>query len=335
MQNIKELKSVLEEKVSVSNQVILTSHNVMNNDLDFDAIGSLIGLELIIKKLGKPVYILIEEYPTKVESGVKKIVDEYKSNINIINIDKYKQIKSDNDLLITTDTNKIDLVCCKDYLNLFKNIILIDHHEENEKTIKTDLKYINPSVSSASEIITELLTLFRVKYNADVANYLLSGIYLDTNKYTKNCPAKTMNNVTRLLDKGADITKVNEFFEEDFLSDVKVHELVSKANFFTYSIAICLADESVRYTKEELAKVADYLLRYKADAAFAAGFIDDELLSISDRSKGKIDVGKIMSEFGGGGNAYSAASKIEDSSLLEVAQQLTKIIKPIFYKEEK
>lgn len=330
MQSIKELKIVLEREIVLSNQVFIVPHK----NADFDALASAIGISLIVKKLNKPVYIILEEDPTKIEPGVKKMVEDINNSVSIINLDTYKNLKSNNDLLITVDTNKDYLVCCNEYLDDFKTKILIDHHKEDEKTIKTENKYIFPNVSSAAEIITELLCSFKIKYSPLIANFLLAGIYLDTNKYTKNTTSKTMNCVSKLLDKGADIIKVNEFFVSDFYSDRKVQDLVSKANFITYSIALCIADDNIEYTKEELAKVADYLLRYKVDAAFAMGKIDEEIISISARSKGKLDVSKIMQMFDGGGNTYSGATKIQDSKINDLALKLEKVIRPPFYNEE-
>lgn len=330
MKNIKELKSVLETEIARVNQVFIIPHK----NADFDALASAIGMSLIVKKLNKPVYIILEEDPTKIEPGVKKMVEDINNSVSIINLDSYKNLKSNADLLITVDVNKDYLVCCNEYLDFFKSKILIDHHNEDDKTIKTEYKYICPNISSTAEIITELLCMFKIKYTPMIANFLLSGIYLDTNKYTKNTSSKTMSIVSKLLDRGADIIKVNEFFEEDFYSDRKVQDLVSKANFITYSIALCIADDNIEYTKEELAKVADYLLRYKVDAAFAMGKIDEELISISARSKGKLDVSKIMKVFDGGGNIYSGASKIQDSTMKELALKLEKVIRPTFYNEE-
>lgn len=330
MQNIKELKFVLDTEIARVNQVFIVPHK----NADFDAFASAIGVSLIVKKLNKPVYIILEEEPTKIEPGIKKMVEDIKDTISIINLETYKNLKSENDLLITTDVNKDYLICCNEYLDTFKSKILIDHHKEDERTIDTEYKYILPNVSSTSEIITELLCLYKIKYSPIIANFLLAGIYLDTNKYTKNTSSKTMSFVSKLLDKGADIMKVNEFFEEDFYSDRKVQDLVSKANFITYSIALCIANDDIEYTKEELAKVADYLLRYKVDAAFAVGKIDEEQFSISARSKGKLDVSKIMHTFNGGGNVYSGASKINDSNIEEISKKLEKAIRPTFYNEE-
>lgn len=330
MINTNDLKKVLEDKISESKQVILTGHT----GADFDSIASCIAMSEIAKKFKTDVYILHNDPLVKIEPGIKEMIDNTNSTINYINNEEYKKIKTNSDLLITLDVSNIELLPCKEFIDSFKNIIVIDHHKENENTIKTKFKYIDSTISSASEIMTNLLISYKINFTKNIANYLLTGIYLDTNKYTKNCSSKTMNMVSRLLDRGADIAKVNEFFETDFESDRKVQDLVSKANFITYSIAICIADDTVTYTKEELAKVADYLLRFKADAAFAAGFIDNELISISARSKGKVDVSKIMNIMCGGGNKYSAATKINSNDLTSEGKKLEKLTKPNFYIEE-
>lgn len=327
MSNVCELKKILEKKISESKQVILTGHV----GADFDSIASCIAMSEIVKKFKTDGYILYNEQEIKVEPGVKEMIDSTNSTINYINNEEYKKIRTNKDLLITLDVSNKDILPCRDYLNYFKDIIVIDHHTENSHPIETNYNYIISDVSSISEVITNLLISYKINFTKNIANYLLAGIYLDTDKYTKNCSSKTMSTVSKLLDRGADIVKVNEFFETDFESDRKVQDLVSKANFITYSIAICVADEDVTYTKEELAKVSDYLLRFKADAAFAAGFIDDDLISISARSKGKVDVSKIMNIMSGGGNIYSAATKINSKELNEEGKKLELLTKPNFY----
>ena len=322
MQDLKDLKCIIEEKLNESERVFITFHNCV----DIDAIASAIGLSYIIKKSGKELYIILNENSENIEKGAKKIIDSELKNHNIISLDIYKELKGSNDLLIVVDANKEKQVCCKEYLSDYKDIIIIDHHKEEEDTIKTKYKYIK-KVSSASEIIIELFNLYKYKINENLSNYLLAGIYLDTNKYSVNCSFRTMELVSKLMKKGANTLKVNEFFEEDFFSDRKIQELVSKATFITENIALCIADKNMKYTKAELAKVADYLLKYKIDAVFAAGFIDNEIISISARSKGNIDVSEIMKSFGGGGHTYSAASELKDISFDEISKKLNKIIK--------
>lgn len=327
MISIKEFKNRLEEKIKNSKQVFIVPHI----GADLDAIASSIGMYYIVRKLGKEAYVILDEDPLKIEPGVKMIIDEVKNNIPFITLDKYKRMNSNNDLLITCDVNKSHLVSCKKELNNFKDKIVIDHHNEDANTIDADTKLILPEKSSASEIVCELLKCFQLKADSFLANYLLAGIYLDTNKFTKNASCNTMRIVASLTGKGADIAKVNKYFEEDFYSDRRVQDLVSRSEFYSYTVALCVGDKNMIYLKEELAKAADYLLRYKnVDASFAVGYTDESVISISARSKGNINVGEIMGEIKGGGHHTSAATRLEGETLEETVKTLKKVYKPKF-----
>lgn len=336
---IKAFKPIIEERIKSADQVFLTPHL----SADFDTIASCVGMALIVKKLGKQPFIIVDEDSVTMEPGVKKIVEEIKKmplskdgeTLTVITSSIYAKKHSDNDLLIALDLNKKYLTSCQNYLTAFQNIVVIDHHKTDEQTIKTDYSYIDPEVSSVSEIVTELLCLFQIKYDKKLADYLLAGIYLDTNKLRRNIKADTMKLVAKLLEKGADINRVNDLFSEDFFSDRKVQDLVGKADFYSYTVVTAIASSLERFNREELAKVADYLLHFRADASFAVGHINDDTISISARSKGIINVGSIMSEFGGGGNNYSAAAKITGEDISGVGLKLQRILKPNFYVEKK
>lgn len=330
MQTIKEFKSELETIIQEASTIFITPHV----GVDFDAIASAIGIYLIAKKLDKPCYVIIDEEPHKMEVGVKSIMDECKDKVNFITLNKYQQLKGTNDVLIAVDTNKSYLVCCKEYLSDFAHIVLFDHHEEDSNTISSSLKYIQPEISSTCEMLVDLLSLFGVRYDKSIANYLLAGIYLDTNKLKKNTTCNTIKTVGKLMEKGASITDVNDFFKEDFVSDRRVQALVSRVNFINFTIAVAIAEDVENYTKEELAKAADYLLKFQADASFALGHTSETEVSISARSEGKIDVSMIMSFLNGGGHIYSAGGKIENQTLEEVGESLRKIILPTYYRKE-
>lgn len=326
MQNITNIKEDIEECVKESNQVFITCHY----GADFDAISSAIGMYEIIKKLNKPVYILLDE-GENIEPGVKKIIDETIEKISYIKMDDYKRIKSNKDFLICLDTSKKYLVCCEDELDNFNNILIIDHHNEDRDTINAKYSYIDTDYFSTSEIITELLHLFKIDIDENLANYLLSGIYLDTNKLTvDNIPISTWKSLYKLVLSGANTTKVNELFVHDFESDKKVRSLINKAQIIKLDnseIAISKDDSKTIYTKEELAKVASSLLEYKFEATFAIGFIKEDLISISARSLGNIDISKIMNCFGGGGTKRSSATRINVSQIPEISKKLEKLYK--------
>ena len=49
---------------------------------------------------------------------------------------------------------------------------------------------------------------------------------------------------------------------------------------------------------------------------------------VSARSRGVVNVGEIMSQMGGGGNEYGAATRIENADINEVRLTLEKVIRP-------
>lgn len=331
METLKEFKLNLDAVIKESDQVFISPHLYA----DFDAIASAIGFSLISTKCSKPNYIFMYDDPYKMEPGVKAIIEESKSRFSYIGIDRYLKLKGDQDLLITTDTNKSNLIGCSDYLDQFKRVITLDHHDVGEQTISTNFQYISTEVSSTSEMMVDLLCQFGIKYDSDIANYLLSGIYLDTDKLQKRMSPKTFQIVSKLLTKGANLEKVQEFFAEDFKNDQKIWALIQKTVLFTNTYAVAIEDSDTIYTREDLAKVADKLLNYRAvDASFAVGKVDENVVSISARSRGRVDVSKIMSLMAGGGNVYSAATKIEDESTEEIGKTLIKTLKPGFFVEE-
>lgn len=326
MTYIKDLKINLESKILNSNKVILVPHK----DIDFDAIGSAIGLSVISNKLKKTSFVVIDDPDYKIDCGVKLILNEAKNNFNFISRENYLDIANEEDLFILTDVNKSDLISLQDDIKNKENTFIVDHHAKGDLTLDSEYTFIDENSSSACEIVARLLNLFKFKYSPEIANYLLAGIYLDTNKLRNNISSETMRVVAKLLDNGANIKKVTDLFVVDFNSDIRVKELVGKAQIFTSSIALILADEQKEYTKEEIAKAADYLLRYNVDASFAIGNIGDHTLSISARSKENINVGLIMKELNGGGNQYSGATKLSNCTIEEAGKKLLKAINSPF-----
>lgn len=326
MVDIRNLKANLEHSILQAEKIVIVPHN----RVDFDAIGSAIGLSLISKKLGKSSCIIVNDQIHEIDHGVQIIIEDAKKEFSIMNRDKYLQIASPNDLFILTDVNKTYLISINDKLEKDRTII-IDHHDGDKDTVEAKIEHIDTSASSASEIVSKLLCALKIKLTPDVANYLLAGIYLDTNKLRKNISSETMNMVAKLLSQGASMNNITELFSEDFASDRKVQKLVDTAKFVNISVATVMGPEEEIYTREELAKAADYLLRFNPDAAFAIGNVGECVISISARSNANVNVGAVMHEFGGGGNQYSAAAKITDSTIEETGKKLIKAIQPPCY----
>lgn len=321
-EEIKNIKALLKVISSASPKVFIVGHN----NPDLDSLASAIGLQTLCESLGKEAYIIIDEPEATIEPIVKKVRDANIATHNIINKEGYELLKDDDSTLIVTDTNKSNLVAVEDCLDDFKNIIVIDHHDTGEKTIRNASTFITTKVSSASEIVSQLLMQAKVACSSDVYTYLYGGIILDTKRFDKNVGERTHDIASRLLDKGADAFAAKELFLADFDEDKIIYNLIFNGTLLkayeysmvdNYTVAFTLNREKPRtiYRKESIAKAADRMLKYRIEAAIAMGYIDEETISISARSKGRMDVGKIMAHIGGGGNCQNAGAKVNISSL--------------------
>lgn len=322
MIDVKNLKINLESLILNSDKVIVFPHK----SADFDAIASSLGVSLISNELGKENHIVIGDPVYKLDHGVQTVIEQVKDKHSIIRLDDYEKEKTINTLNIICDYNKPKL----SWVNSFDKdkLVIIDHHDKDEETFDSNIEHIDTSSSSASEIVTSLINNFEIKIPENIANILLAGILLDTNRLSKNVSSDTMRNVTLLLESGATMEQANSFFSEDFKSDRKVQELINSTKFLNYTIGLIMGEEDKEYTKEELAKAADYLLKYQVDASYAIGNIGDGIVSISARSKDSVNVGNVMRELEGGGNQCSGATKLKDISIEEAGEKLMKIVFP-------
>ena len=337
IKNIKELKNKIIELVQKNNIIIISPHV----SADVDTIASCIAMKIILDKLQAKSYILMNDSLAKMEHSVKNMLDDLPENIKMIDqMEMIDLIDNKKALLITLDVNKSELVPVPNYSD-FNDILVIDHHDIGETTIKTDNLFIDTIASSACEIMYRLTESFGIDQRIlpNLVNYLLSGISLDTAKFTnKRTTSTTMKIVSDLLKKGGDLNYVNDLFIDDYEKDMKYLDLVRYATWKMYNISISINNENPNfiYDKEDLAKAADWMLKYKTtDASFALGLIMDEFneqsVYVSGRSKGIINIGEIMTQFGGGGNLTSGAAKIESQDVKEVKENLEKILRPGYF----
>lgn len=331
MKKLKYFKNQLEYSILSSSKVFILPHIFP----DCDAIGSSIGLYNIIRKLGKTPYIIINDNYNSIEHSTRFLLDEIKDNINVINIEEYNKLVDKSSLLILTDTNDRSLISIKDFSNI-NNIIIIDHHNAVLDTIKHNYDYINPSFSSASEIVYWLTMMFNFNFimkennkEFNIATYLLTGVYLDTSFIFRKLSNNTQNCIGNLILKG-DLKYVVDLFRVDYQEGMIIQELIKQAKWPIDGVGIIYNRENPHklYKSELIATAGDSLLKYRTtDVAIVFGFIDKDLIHVSGRSKGKLNIGKLMNLIGGGGNESSAAAKVKTDNIEELYNYLEMIIK--------
>ena len=329
-QSIKNLKDVLEELINNSSNVFLIGHN----GPDFDSIAASLGLYTLAKHYGKDAYVIVDDEESRIEPGVKRIMDENKDKFRFIKNQDFEKLKNKDSLVIISDSNKKHMISINDSLDEVGNIIVIDHHGTDNDTINTPYLFIDQEISSASEIVARILLLSRVKFSKEVANFLLAGINLDTKRFKQNTTSKTHDVAEKLINNGADIDYVNNLFLQEFESFCKISNLIINGTIIRKYSENSLSPIQVSFTlnrnnphkiylKEDYAKAADRMMKFNGiDAAFALGYVDDSHIHISARSGKRVNVGTIMEKMQGGGNHQSAGTRIESDNIFDTEKEL-------------
>ena len=327
--SIKQLREQLEYEMKRSSKVFIVGHN----SPDFDSIGACVGLQSLAANYGKKSFIIVDDDEMQIEPGVKRLINENKDKFQIIKRLDYLELVDDKSLVIVADVNKPDRISIGDSLDKVRTVIVIDHHNEDETSIKTNKKFISLEVSSASEVVARILISQKVRYPASVANFLLAGINLDTHRFKQNTTSKTHDVAEKLIDRGASIDYINSLFLEEFESYCRINNLIIfGTNIKKYSeslapiqISFTLNRTNPRgiYLKEDFAKAADQMMKFNGiDASFVLGYVDEETVHISARGGKKVNVGEIMKAMHGGGNMCSAGTRIKTDDIGKVEEEL-------------
>ncbi len=319
-----EERRQLNKRIRRAKVIFLMAHK----DLDLDALGSCVGLSLILKQRKKKCYIIVDD--KKHELGVEKILRELDGCIPIIkgeDIDKYIYPNNKRNLLIILDTNKTELVQNEDILKKIEEKIIIDHHDLGKTTIKNAFIIDDNEVSSTCEMITELTEFYDVEIEPYYATVLLSGIVLDTNNFTLKTSAETYYAAYYLANLGASAKKVQYLLKQDVDEYTERQKLLTDIETINKKIAFTKASPYTIYRREDLAKVADTLLFFNnIEASFVIGKIGKETVGISARSLGNFNISKILEQLGGGGDDYNGAARFEKTTISKVEQELKKAI---------
>ena len=232
---------------------------VGHKDLDLDAIGSALGMAYIVEQFHKEAYIIIDD--ETFEPAVEKIIHQTPKSKLIKSENLSKKMK-DKNLLIIVDTNKEKLLQNRDLLNIFEDIIIIDHHQPSSSSIEKGMILIDTESSSACELITELIYYYGIKLDSEIATTILGGIVLDTNNFVVKTQAKTYFAAYHLTSFGADPRKVQYYLKQDIKDYIIRQKVIIDVEIVDGRFAVTTGDESIKYKREELAKVADTLLQF-------------------------------------------------------------------------
>lgn len=291
---------------------------------DFDAIGSAFGVVCIAKKLGKNAFLVTDKEKTMAKPLVERAETELPGVVVSTETAKLEFAKSKKNLLIIVDTHIKSFVESPDLLSMSKMTIVIDHHRKAVDYIDDAVIFFHdPSASSASELVTELIEYIPAvdETGSFVADALLSGIMLDTKNFILRVGVGTFEAAAKLKDFGADPIRVKKLFSNDIESYHERNRIVDSARKYK-NCAIAVADVESKDIRLISAQAADELLTISGvDASFVIFTLGDAVC-VSARSFGAVNVQVIMEYMNGGGHQTMAAVQVKNSTVAEVTERV-------------
>ena len=323
----------LEELIKETDQVMIMGHN----NPDIDAIGSALGISRLAKSLDKKVNIVASTEGLALKELLQSLSEDQEYEGLIINKEIAENEITPETLLVVVDTNKISHVEAPELLDKTSRIAIIDHHRRSTDFIKDSiLTFHEVYASSAAELVTEVLqyTEEQPKLTTLEAEALYAGIMMDTKNFTFKTGVRTFEAAAYLRRYGIDIIKVKKWFQSDLETYKKITNIIDKTEIIRDTIGISTYESEDKDAGVVCAKAADELLTIgNITTSFVLGNVGD-MISISGRSIGEINVQLILEKMGGGGHSTVAGVQIQGKTIEEAKQELIKKIDEYFEETE-
>ncbi len=300
---------------------------------DYDSIGSCVGLArlAISARGGDPSRIRVvvnrEHINFRMCYDLLAGLPEYRSMF--IGGDMAVDAVRTDTLLIMSDVNNIFNTEMPKLLKCVSNVVIIDHHRRQDQLyeFKPLMTYIRPGVSSACELVSEMLEFspHHDRLLKEEANLMLAGMMLDTKNFTTGVGMQTFSAVHYLYERGAHANVVRRFFTETMATLFAASDIDSRTRTYREKIALTWLSVDRPATEEDniaVAKAADKLMNIDGIEASFALLRAENTVAISARSHDKINVQIIMQKLGGGGHYDMAGARLQHVSLEEACRQL-------------
>lgn len=314
-----------------SSNVLIMGHT----NTDMDALGSCLGIKAICDYCKIESYVVFDQKQSekKTRSAALTKINEY--NKIFKDSKEAKEKCGPKTLIVVCDTSVPQNTICPEILEDNERVVVIDHHRRGEKFIeKPVLNMIDPSASSASELVVSM-----IKYNSekdeiplrkDFATVMLSGIFLDTNFYkSKTVGLRTFESSMILRDFGADNSAASDLLKEEEEDYLMISKFIERKKSPYYGVSYCMGEEDEIYEQATFAKVGNQCMALRGcTAVFVLGKVNNNDVGISARSDGSINVQILCEKFpdGGGGHLTQAGARVKNSTIEKAEQLLLEIL---------
>ena len=331
------MMTAISDKIKTVDQVFIVGHK----NMDMDALGAAVGMQVFASNLIDKAYVVYDNHQLAldIERAIAKLQNE--DMTKMVTVAEAITMVTSRSLLIMVDHSKLSLTLSRDFYEQFHQIIVIDHHRRDDDfPDNAVISYIESGASSASELVTELIQFQNSKKNRLCkiqASVLMAGMMLDTKNFTARVTSRTFDVASYLRTRGSDSVVIQDMSATNFEEYRLVNELILRGRKILPNVIVASGPEEMTYDTVVISKAADTMLAMSGiEATFVVSHNVKGYVSISARSRSKINVQRIMEEMGGGGHFNLAAAQLQDLTVLEATNILNQhIIDEVIKNEER
>lgn len=309
----------IKREINKAQDILIVTHEFP----DGDAISSSLAMNLVLKKLGKNVDVVIPKCP-KVYNFLPSSED--------IKVEGREDIPYD--LAIAVDCS--DLQRLNGYSKWFEDAkvrISIDHHQSNK--MFADYNFVDPVAPACTQVLITIINSLGVEIDKEIGTCIIAGIITDTGGFKyETVTAETFEFAAELLNVGVNISDTyKRLFQNRTISNFKLSKLVMDRMEFLENGKIAFSYITLKDEEDVEAQSGDHeglvdigkalegvevsvFLREKENG-FKASLRANEYVNVSD----------VCMVFGGGGHTRAAGCTIQ-LPLEQAKERIISYIKP-------
>lgn len=318
---VRVVAQALREIIQESDRVFVMGHG----HEDYDAIGAAVGVTHLAKASGKPVNIVLSAYEDTSHKMINALDADKEMGPMLMTEKTALNIITDKSILFIVDTHVPQVVAAPELLRAAKKRVVIDHHRRNASIISpTLLTYMEPSASSASELVSELIQYYGGDRDLTTleASCLYAGLVVDTKNFSVQTSVRTFDAASFLRRSGADAKLVRALFAVNVETVRIKSEIMAHLKTVDGYMVFAECPAGTEQAQIIAGQVADYLVTVEGiHASFLFYHVEEGVTSISARSDGTVNVQVVMEALGGGGHLTVSGAQISGDMTIEAATQ--------------
>ena len=329
------IAQTLKELIVNAQNVIILGHR----DMDFDCFGSALVVSKIVRSYHIPVSIIMHgALENKLSLAYAKEKDSFEKDHHFIKEHETYALMNDKTLLIMVDHHLASQSSLPQIIDKAKKVVVIDHHRRNQDfSFNPLLVYMETAASSTTEMVTELIPYQQntVELTENEANFALTGILIDTNRFRSKTGSRTFEVSALLKQFGADPIICDNYLKDNYQEFILKTKLMQSIRRYSKGIVVASMQDDTILDRALISQVANNLLVIKdIEASFVVSKISEKTVGISARSNGNINVHVIMEKMSGGGHFTAAALQRDNTSVEQVLLELELVIEQWLAQEE-